>query len=48
MAGVLNEELIFRGYCFKKTIEIAGLIKATIIFRHFIYYLALGGHESMG
>jgi len=30
--GVLNEELIFRGYCFKSSIEKIGVTKANIIF----------------
>jgi membrane protease YdiL (CAAX protease family) len=30
--GVLNEELIFRGYCFKHTVDRAGFLKANLLF----------------
>lgn len=30
--GVLNEELIFRGYCFKSTMERIGVTKANVLF----------------
>lgn len=30
--GVMNEELIFRGYCFKRTVEQYGVVKANLVF----------------
>ncbi len=39
IVSVLNEELIFRGYCFEKTITHVGIAKANIIFAFlFIFY----------
>ncbi len=32
LQGVFNEELIFRGYCFKRTVEKIGVVKANLIF----------------
>lgn len=53
LQGVLNEELIFRGYCFKKTIEYLGLAKANLLFAfffvvwHWIAFNAWGNYLLM-
>ncbi len=51
--GVMNEELIFRGYCFKKTVEVYGVAKANIVFAilfliwHWISWDAWGNYGLM-
>jgi membrane protease YdiL (CAAX protease family) len=51
--GVLNEELIFRGYCFKTTVEKIGITKANLIFGflfvvwHWISFNAWGNMALM-
>ncbi len=53
LAGVLNEELIFRGYCFKKTVDKNGILIANIIFAflfmvwHWISWNAWGNWPVM-
>jgi len=53
LQGVLNEELIFRGYCFKTTVEKVGVTKANILFAfvfvvwHWISFNAWGNIAMM-
>lgn len=53
LPAVLVEELVFRGYCFKKTVDEAGALKANVIFAflfmvwHWIAFDAWGDFGTM-
>ncbi len=53
LQGVINEELIFRGYCFKKTVAHFGVFKANLLFAflflvwHWIAFNAWGNFALM-
>lgn len=51
LQSVLNEELIFRGYCLNKTMERVGMLKANLIFAFFFvvwHWVALSAWGNYG
>jgi membrane protease YdiL (CAAX protease family) len=53
MHGVINEELIFRGYCFQQTVTQIGIVKTNLLFAlfflvwHWISFNAWGNYPLM-